>query len=99
MGAGFPEDVAKVKQALALGYNVLVMEPHDAKHLCWSSTNKNGYTNDQPEVSMEGWAGLGWARLAWPHMGVCQAQVASVVRSRWWWQQLQRWWQQQLQRR
>ena len=38
-----------MKQALAMGYNVLVMEPK-AKNLCWSSTNNNGYTNDQPDV-------------------------------------------------
>lgn len=42
--------MSHTKQALARGYTLLAMEPNDEKGLCWSSTNKNGYVNDQPDV-------------------------------------------------
>lgn len=48
--AGFPEHVSHTKQALAAGYNVVVMDPSDTRHLCWSSTNNDGWSNDQPRV-------------------------------------------------
>ena len=49
---GFPEHVSHVKQALARGFNVVVMSPTDSKHGCWSSVWDNeGYTNDQPRVA------------------------------------------------
>lgn len=49
-GVGFPEHVSHTKQALAAGYNVVVMDPSDTRHLCWSSTNNDGWSNDQPRV-------------------------------------------------
>ena len=66
--AGFPEHVSHAKQALAAGYNIVVMDPSDTRHLCWSSTNNDGWTNDQPRVrapcaSLAGSSGggSGWA--------------------------------------
>lgn len=49
--AGLPEHVSHTKQALALGYSVLAMDPTDSRHQCWSSSNsKRGFINDQPHV-------------------------------------------------
>lgn len=43
--------MSHTKQALAAGYSVLAMDPTDARHQCWSSSNsKKGYQNDQPHV-------------------------------------------------
>ncbi len=43
--------MSHTKQALALGFSVLAMDPTDARHQCWSSSNsKRGYQNDQPHV-------------------------------------------------
>ncbi|KAL4427851.1 hypothetical protein ABPG75_001940 [Micractinium tetrahymenae] len=47
---GLPEDVSHTKQALAKGYTLLAMEPNDQRALCWSSSTKNGYVNDQPDA-------------------------------------------------
>ncbi|KAL4438660.1 hypothetical protein ABPG77_006264 [Micractinium sp. CCAP 211/92] len=47
---GFPEHLSHTKQALARGYNVLALEPHDSKGLCWSSSDKGIYINDQPQA-------------------------------------------------
>ena len=47
--------MSHTKQALALGYSVLAMDPTDGRHQCWSSSkSKRGYMNDQPHVSREG---------------------------------------------
>lgn len=59
--AGLPEHVSHTKQALALGYSVLAMDPTDGRHQCWSSSNsKRGYMNDQPHVSSRGNVPLAW---------------------------------------
>ncbi|KAL4442067.1 hypothetical protein ABPG77_011328 [Micractinium sp. CCAP 211/92] len=47
---GLPEDVSHTKQALARGYTLLALEPNDDKGLCWSSSVKDGYVNDQPDA-------------------------------------------------
>lgn len=59
--AGFPEHLSHTKQALARGYNVLALEPHDSKGLCWSSSDKGIYINDQPQVGPACAACLGCA--------------------------------------
>ena len=41
--AGFPEHVSQTKQALALGYAVLALDPLDFRHLCWSSSDRGGW--------------------------------------------------------
>ena len=74
--AGLPEHVSHTKQALALGYSVLAMDPTDARHQCWSSSNsRRGFINDQPHVRTSAAAvlaaGLGchpgaaWMRGRW----------------------------------
>lgn len=74
--AGLPEDVSHTKQALARGYTLLAMEPHDAKGLCWSSSVKGGYVNDQPDVRRRGWAGR---RMHEGHSGVLARRLAAFV--------------------
>ena len=46
--AGFPEDVAKTKAALARGYAVIALDPLDRAHLCWTGNPRRG--DDQPLV-------------------------------------------------
>ncbi|KAL4853672.1 hypothetical protein ACK3TF_005391 [Chlorella vulgaris] len=48
---GFPEHVSQTKQALALGYAMLALEPSDFRHLCWSSSTTGIYLNDQPNAT------------------------------------------------
>lgn len=71
--AGLPEDVSHTKQALARGYTLLAMDPH-SRDLCWSSSTRGSYVNDQPDVRPAGggraqsnarkrgrrWGGRGW---------------------------------------
>ncbi|KAL4437067.1 hypothetical protein ABPG75_004206 [Micractinium tetrahymenae] len=49
---GFPEHVAHTKQALALGYSLLAMEPQDNRHLCWSSSEQGYFVDDRSKVVM-----------------------------------------------
>lgn len=42
--------MSHVKQALALGYSVLALDPNDAAHNCWSSSTRGRNVNDQPDV-------------------------------------------------
>lgn len=42
------------KQALARGYAVLALEPNDNRVLCWSSSDRGPYVNDQPDVRRGG---------------------------------------------
>ncbi|KAL4448029.1 hypothetical protein ABPG75_005248 [Micractinium tetrahymenae] len=46
---GLPEDVSHTKQALARGYALLALDPN-SRDLCWSSSAKGSYVNDQPDV-------------------------------------------------
>lgn len=64
--AGLPEHLSHTKQALAAGYAVLALDPHDSKHDCWSSTDRNGHRNDQPLVSSASSYWLGAAELSIP---------------------------------
>lgn len=43
--------MSHTKQALSHGYNVLALEPNDERVLCWSSSDRGAYSNDQPDVS------------------------------------------------
>jgi hypothetical protein len=54
--------VSHSKQALARGYAVLALEPNDDRVLCWSSSDRGRYVNDQSDVS-RGWGDI---RLALP---------------------------------
>lgn len=83
--AGMPEDVSHTKQALARGYTLLALDPN-SPDLCWSSSAKGSYVNDQPDVSAGGRERAGGGDGMWmqaaggPQQGVGSCLCACVYK-------------------